>query len=195
MSKVRIALLAIAASLAISSPAAAQVACQNTDITVPGGSVIDCSGFALGNLTNGAPANNAQLTSLLLELGFVYTGDSNGIEQVFSNSNPLINFTTLLTGNTIIGVHYGNGTGSPGRPAGSAGNGDGDDTAFYLLNAGAGVDTFTLNFNSSSTVTLFQTGVTSVPEPASWAMMLMGFGAIGVSLRRRRRGNTLLQAA
>ena len=27
----------------------------------------------------------------------------------------------------------------------------------------------------------------SVPEPATWGMMLMGFGAMGVSLRRRRR--------
>jgi hypothetical protein len=27
----------------------------------------------------------------------------------------------------------------------------------------------------------------AVPEPATWAMMLLGFGAIGVSMRRRRR--------
>ena len=27
----------------------------------------------------------------------------------------------------------------------------------------------------------------SVPEPSTWAMMLAGFGAIGVALRRRRR--------
>ncbi|MES2903747.1 MAG: PEPxxWA-CTERM sorting domain-containing protein [Pseudomonadota bacterium] len=37
--------------------------------------------------------------------------------------------------------------------------------------------------------------VSAVPEPATWAMMLMGFGAMGVTLRRRRRGNALLQAA
>ncbi len=28
---------------------------------------------------------------------------------------------------------------------------------------------------------------TAVPEPATWAMMLFGFGAIGASLRRKRR--------
>ena len=35
----------------------------------------------------------------------------------------------------------------------------------------------------------------AVPEPATWAMMLIGFGAMGVSMRRRRRTKTLLQAA
>lgn len=29
-------------------------------------------------------------------------------------------------------------------------------------------------------------GTTSVPEPATWAMMILGFGAVGFALRRRR---------
>jgi hypothetical protein len=29
--------------------------------------------------------------------------------------------------------------------------------------------------------------VVAVPEPASWAMMLLGFGAVGSMLRRQRR--------
>ena len=31
-----------------------------------------------------------------------------------------------------------------------------------------------------------RTGPAAVPEPATWAMMLVGFGAIGFSMRRRR---------
>lgn len=41
------------------------------------------------------------------------------------------------------------------------------------------------------------TGITiaSVPEPATWAMMLLGFASVGVALRRRRRSATLLPTA
>jgi hypothetical protein len=34
---------------------------------------------------------------------------------------------------------------------------------------------------------VFQNVTTAVPEPATWAMMLMGFGAIGFGLRRRKQ--------
>jgi hypothetical protein len=53
-------------------------------------------------------------------------------------------------------------------------------------------DTITLDFNGFSGagtyVTTFNvaTAVANVPEPATWAMMLIGFGAIGWQLRRRR---------
>ena len=46
-----------------------------------------------------------------------------------------------------------------------------------------------------ATLTITRAAVAAVPEPAAWAMMLVGFGAMGVSLRRRRRTNNLLQAA
>ena len=36
---------------------------------------------------------------------------------------------------------------------------------------------------------------TAVPEPATWAMMLMGFGATGVAMRRRRRKLAFAQFA
>ena len=193
MRKLPFSILAGFAALFLASPAQAQIACSNTDITVPGGTVTDCSGFVLGNIINSNGANQAQLTSLLLDVGFVYTGDSDGIEQFDSNSLRPVDFARLLTGDTIIGVHYGNGQGSPGRPQGS--RGDGGDTAFYRFNAGGGVNVFDLNFNSGSTVTLFQTGIPAVPEPGTWAMMLIGFGGIGYSMRRRRKTTGIAQLA
>ena len=33
--------------------------------------------------------------------------------------------------------------------------------------------------------TVFQIGVAAVPEPATWGMMILGFGAIGYAMRRR----------
>ena len=37
--------------------------------------------------------------------------------------------------------------------------------------------------------------ITAVPEPATWGLMLLGFGAIGFAMRRRRRGTMLAQVA
>jgi hypothetical protein len=39
------------------------------------------------------------------------------------------------------------------------------------------------------------TPVTAVPEPATWAMMLLGFGAVGFSIRRKRRTALISQLA
>lgn len=39
------------------------------------------------------------------------------------------------------------------------------------------------------------TPVGAVPEPSTWAMMLLGFGAIGASMRRKRKPITLPQLA
>jgi len=34
-----------------------------------------------------------------------------------------------------------------------------------------------------------------VPEPATWAMMLLGFGAVGFSIRRKRKTALISQFA
>lgn len=53
----------------------------------------------------------------------------------------------------------------------------------YHLNGGATSDTITLNIAAP------------VPEPSAWAMMLLGFGAIGASMRRRKPVSSLLLRA
>jgi hypothetical protein len=40
----------------------------------------------------------------------------------------------------------------------------------------------------------FDVGVAAVPEPASWAMMLAGFGAVGYAMRRRKVSYRYAQA-
>jgi hypothetical protein len=51
--------------------------------------------------------------------------------------------------------------------------------------ATAGIFTLTTQGNGQVQTTF--SASTAVPEPATWALMLLGFGAIGVSMRRRRR--------
>jgi hypothetical protein len=54
---------------------------------------------------------------------------------------------------------------------------------------------FRMSFNQTTgsssgvaTITFGAPVTSAVPEPASWAMMLIGFGAVGYSLRRRNPG-------
>ncbi|MEO7411462.1 MAG: PEPxxWA-CTERM sorting domain-containing protein [Sphingomicrobium sp.] len=84
----------------------------------------------------------------------------------------------------------------------------GDDITACLNNAALSQGTFNLaagNHSISGTVanSPFGSGagffrvsaVTSVPEPTTWAMMLIGFAGIGVALRRRRRSVMICQSA
>ena len=60
-------------------------------------------------------------------------------------------------------------------------------TAFYRFDAGVNMDTFGINPGSISGVSLYSTGpLGMVPEPAAWAMMILGFGLIGGAMRRRQ---------
>ncbi len=51
------------------------------------------------------------------------------------------------------------------------------------------------NAGGTHTLTYFVQLGSGVPEPATWAMMLLGFGGIGASMRRQRRPVKLTQLA
>jgi len=179
-----IAVSTIAApAMAGKKPPVSLASCGPTDITAPTVTMLACNGFDAGNLLNQANAGADQ--AILQSLG--YSGWDGKIKDVAASVDKLggthtLNFGIQLTGISIVGVHYGGGVGSPGA----------ESTAFYVLDAAQGINQLHLTYNASSNAVLFVTGlprhvVGSVPEPASWAMMLGGFGLIGGQLRRRRR--------
>lgn len=55
------------------------------------------------------------------------------------------------------------------------------------------IGTFSLSggFTAGPATLTISRAVAAVPEPGTWAMMLLGFGAIGVAARRRRAALTL----
>jgi hypothetical protein len=65
-------------------------------------------------------------------------------------------------------------------------------TQFILNEFGSGHDLWSVTTPGVSAVSSFTVGGTAelraaVPEPASWAMMIVGFGLVGTSLRHRNR--------
>ena len=132
-----------------------------------------CAGYFQGNLLN--TANLTEQTNALASIGLTWNGVT--LEKLAPGA-AVLNFNTVLNGLTWIGIHYGAGQGPVNAPGGV--------TAFYKFNAGTNLDTFNIAPGSISGVTLFATGPgTAVPEPATWAMMLLGFGFAGMTLRRR----------
>jgi len=67
---------------------------------------------------------------------------------------------------------------------------DGIYSVVDIFNGGATTGTQ----STAGAITQFTSSqIAAVPEPATWAMMLFGFGAVGVSMRRRKAGATTLR--
>ena len=198
-----VALAAAAASAA--SPAYADVTPTNDPCTygyVTG--AIACQGYYGGNLitgTTGSATTQAENDAINLLLtnavsqGPGYTPPYLGLDHdtvlgavTGLNGSATLNFGSLnLSGLTILGAHFGNNIDSDPN----------NITAFWLLDLGSSA-THTINLSNgqgSSNAQVFATGVASVPEPATWAMMLVGFAGVGMAMRRPRRKTALLQVA
>ena len=115
----------------------------------------------------------------------------------------LLTITNLRTGGTAsydpFNVLFGNDHPVVGSPAAQnseyLGFGFLNGSVLGNINYNANIDTtyrvaFTVSGTNFATVTdsiNIQQGAGGVPEPATWGLMIMGFGGIGALLRRSRR--------
>lgn len=60
--------------------------------------------------------------------------------------------------------------------------------ALFLLKSWQALSTLTVTYRSSAAAV---TPPTAVPEPATWAMLIAGFGFVGASLRARRKQGSI----
>lgn len=201
-------------SFAMASPAAAATVVGNIpvagssngcDTTAPAPSVPDttptatsCVGYFAGNvLNNGASSisgyvnNQDVINAAVTALGGTFSGNISNYTggTIVGDINTFLGFPTGFTGVQIIGIHWGQGSAN--------GGGDptvGNVTAFYKIDFGSTPQLLTLNLKGVSNAYLFT--ATAVPEPATWAMMLLGFGGIGFAMRRsRKQAGALMQVA
>lgn len=216
----RILMMALAgAALSAAAPAYADTLtgspCSDFYVNVGGQSAIACVGYYNGNLLTGG-AGSATPSDVISDLNVLLTDTPNppGVQDSGAGYSPpySLNVSTILdaqqglagastftlaggtvmSGLTVLGLHFGNSPDSP----------DNNVTAFWLFNLVSPSNTITLTFPAgtlngmgSSNVQLYSTGM-PVPEPATWAMMLLGFGGIGLAMRRsRRRKPALMQVA
>lgn len=113
------------------------------------------------------------------DLYVAWRSNTNGNDYLYRLNTT--NASTPLVGYT--GVAYGALVTTGGTLYGGADPGN----AVYAVNAATGASAFKANVTGTSRAFYGLAPILAgVPEPATWAMMLVGFGGLGALLRRRR---------
>ena len=179
----RILFASLALSAASPSLAALTMVGTGCDETLPDPNADACAGAFAGNLNNNSSIGDLNAALDVLAGGNFQDAvwaDLDPTKTFFSaGSGTTLNFAETLFGEQILSLHFGN-----------AGSGLGNHTILYLFDFGlTGANSVMLNQQGWSNGVLVTPpgGTPPVPEPATWAMMLMGFGAAGYAIRRRRK--------
>jgi hypothetical protein len=167
-----------AAALFAAMPASAALVSVGAgcDITLPDQDAVACAGAFAGNLNN-----NSREADLNAALDILVGGDFEdvdflaieGTKDLITPTGQTITFDEALLGEVILSIHFGD-----------AGSGIGDHTILYLFDFATPTLSVDLNQNGFSNGLIIGN---PVPEPATWAMMLLGFGVVGFAMRRSRK--------
>jgi hypothetical protein len=168
--KTTIAALALFAA----TPSSAELVAGTTDCNdvVTGQGFVSCVGMFETNIFNSANETdlNAALDLLMGDFpDVVFTGPIDDSKDFFTADGDFaVDFDDPLLGSFILGIKIKN------------------ESGLFLFNFTEPTSGLTFNVNGFSSAVIIPPG-NEVPEPATWAMMLMGFGAAGYALRRRRK--------
>lgn len=179
MSDFRVPALAVAAAAALSLVAPAQAAVTTKNFTVTG---------SIGSGTFSLAFDDVTSTYSLSALNFTVVGASTTFDT--SNSGVAVIAPNVLEiGGTVYGV--GNFVGEIANPV--------DDFAVEfdptLVSQSGQLNYLSYAIGNPPTpggiaYSSVPETITQLPEPSTWAMMLIGFGAIGWQLRRRKRSTS-----
>jgi hypothetical protein len=171
-------------ALGVASAMALSAASANAATTINAGT-LNLTGFDYINKTVSAGTVKKPVTTIY-DVTFTIPKATTFIVEASASASPTLTaYVELLSGNNVV--------------AGSMeylSNGSlGYDTPQFKLGAGSYTLVFDAVNSGKASPAKFGLGVTAVPEPATWAMMLFGIGGIGATLRISRQKKTGIVAA
>lgn len=199
----KLGLLAVTAAISLGSVAAVQAATISPVVEyTSSGTLSDSRAFTLGydfSLSSALTVN---------ALGYWDNGRNNNHQVgIWDSSNNLVASTTVLGTDSLVG-HFrwgsiGPVTLGPGRyTIGGEFLGDGTFNSFatgivthsaftygsdrQIIGSGLNLPTRSIGAYGSNGILEVSFSTAAVPEPASWALMISGFGMAGAMIRRRR---------
>jgi PEP-CTERM motif len=161
---------------------------QGSDVVVTGLGTVNTTdlaqigGFTQTDIVNGS-SGIVQIGSGSVVLFFPITGPtsfgSGGVATASSSSGSLFSITGFDGGEIGLPIGYASGSFISGTDTF-------DSTTIAALGLTPGTYTYTVGEPNLDSIVLNIGNVSAVPEPSTWAMMILGFAGIGFMAYRRK---------
>jgi hypothetical protein len=213
MKRIFLTAVAGAAAIALSSPATAQTVQASPGFVQPDENVLTSTSqtglqtvIGFTNQTNTSVSVRSDTEDMLSTMAsngqarFEATDGSLDAATIFLTGGGTFaeaefNLFNALEGTTLVDILIN------GSVFGQYSVANGENFFGFLAAPGTGFTSIGFDTNGTGVVDLRQVriglanSVPAIPEPGTWAMMLLGFGGIGFAMRRNRRATALMQVA